>query len=156
MEFGPWIRRDSFLRLRERVLAAPEAFESPEAARAYLRNRYARLPAEAIERRARFGLVPAADHRLVWKHERHSIAATLDSLDRDLDELIDAISVPVMVIHGSDSAFYDAPAFERLRSARPDFLYREVQGADHYVHEERPETVVELFLDFASAVTRTD
>jgi 2-(acetamidomethylene)succinate hydrolase len=149
VEFGPWICRDSYLRLRERVLGAPEAFETPEEARAYLQRRYPRLPADAIERRARFGLVPTADHRLVWKYDRRSIEATLDSLDRDLDKLIDSISVPVMVIHGEESAFYDAPAFERLKSARPDFLCREVPGADHYVHEECPEAVVEALLEFA-------
>lgn len=154
VEFGPWISRNSFVRLRERVLGAPAAFDSPEAARAYLETRYARLPADAIERRARYGLVSAADGHLEWKYERHSIEATLDSLERDLDELIDAVAVPVMVIHGAESAFYDAPAFERLRSARPDFLCREVPDADHYVHEERPGTIVELFLDFAKPAAR--
>lgn len=156
VEFGPWICPDSFLRLRDRVLAAPVSFESLEAARAYLRARYSRLPADAIERRARFGLTPTADQCLAWTYERHSMAATLDFLDRGLDELIDAITVPVMVIHGAESAFYDGPAFEKLRSARADFLYREVPQTNHYVHEERPETITRLFLDFASAVTRTN
>jgi 2-(acetamidomethylene)succinate hydrolase len=151
VEFGPWISADSFRQLRERVLAAPASFESLEAAKAYLRARYSRLPENAIERRAKFGLTPAADRGLVWKYERHSMAATLDFLDRDLDELIDAIAAPVMVLHGAGSAFYDAPAFERLQSARPDFHYREVAHADHYLPEERPETLVELFLDFANS-----
>lgn len=153
VEFGPWISPESFERLRERVLGAPAAFDSLDAARTYLRSRYARLPVDAIERRATFGLRPAADGSLHWKYERHSVAATLDSLDRGLEELVNSIAVPVMVVHGAESLFYDAPAFHRLQSSRPEFLYREVAGADHYVPEERPETVVELFLEFASLAT---
>jgi len=154
VEFGPWISEDSFLRLRERVLAAPASFDSLEAARAYLRARYSRLPADAIERRARFGLRLTPDRRLAWKHERRSVAETLEFLGRDLADLIEAVRVPVMVIHGAESAFYDAPAFERLQSARPDFLCRQVPRADHYVPEERPAAVAELFLDFAGVATR--
>ena len=155
VEFGPWIGRESFLRLRERVLAAPASFDSPEAARAYLRTRYSRLPADAIERRARFGLQLTADQQLVWKHERHGIAETLEFLEQDLAGLIPAIRVPVMVIHGAESAFYDAPAFEELQAARPDFRYHEIPDADHYIHEERPATIARLFLDFAELVART-
>lgn len=154
VEFGPWIGRESFLRLRERVLAAPASFDSPDTARAYLRGRYSGLPADAIARRARFGLQLTADQRLVWKHERHSMAETLEFLEHDLTELILAIRVPVMVIHGAESAFYDAPAFEKLQSARPDFLYREIPETDHYAHEERPATIARLFLDFAELATR--
>lgn len=156
VEFGPWVGRESFLRLRERVLAAPASFDSPEAARAYLRARYSRLPADAIERRARFGLQLTPDQQLVWRHERHGVGETLEFLERDLTELILAIRVPVMVIHGAESAFYDGPAFEKLQAARPDFLYREVPETDHYVPEERPVTIARLFLDFARQATGTD
>src|SRR5262249_47737783 len=114
VEYGPWIERQSFELLNERVLHAPERFPSRQAALDYLASRYPRVTPAALARRADFGLVPEGS-ALVWKYSRSAIEQTLDLMDVDLGALVDRVRVPALVIRGTDSNFYDAAAYNHLR-----------------------------------------
>ncbi len=147
IDYGPWIAAEAFTALDARVLGAPSQFATAAEARAYLAGRYPRITPDALERRLWFGLRPVPNG-LVWRYEPAAIARTLEHLNADLGPLVPRVQAPALIIRGEQSTFYDAPAFARLREARPDFEYEEVAGATHYVPEEHQETVYQLMAAF--------
>jgi 2-(acetamidomethylene)succinate hydrolase len=147
IDFTPFIEREVFDALDARVEGGAREFASVEEIRRYLKDRYPRLPADAIERRARHGY-EHVDGKWRPLAAPAAMRETCAGLREKIDEMLRAISVPVLLLRGEDSRLVSREAWAKTRALRPDIAAREIAGADHYVPEEQPAAVAAAVLDF--------
>jgi 2-(acetamidomethylene)succinate hydrolase len=151
IDFTPFIEREVFDALDSRVSAGARDFGSLEEVKKYLQERYARLPADAIERRARHGYEPV-DGKWRPLAAPAAMLETCRGLRESLDETLRAIRVPVLLLRGEDSRLVSRAAWEKTRALRPDIAAQEIANADHYVPEEQPAAVAAAVLDFWDSI----
>lgn len=135
IEFAPYIETDVFDSLDARVSGGNRTFESIDAVKAYLADRYPRLPADAVERRARYGYVAAGGG---WRAlaDPGAMRQTSTGLRADLAPAMRDIRIPTLLVRGVDSRLVSAAAWAQTRRLRPDLPAIEIPGADHYAPEE--------------------
>ncbi len=135
IEFTPFIEPEVFDALAARVGGGDRMFESFEAVKAYLADRYSRLPPDAVERRAKYGYVEADGG---WRAlaDPAAMRQTSHGLRADLEPALRAIRVPTLLIRGADSRLVSPAAWAKTRRLRPDLPAIEVAGGDHYAPEE--------------------
>ena len=151
IDFTPFIEREVFDALDARVDGGARDFASIEEVRSYLKNRYPRLPHDAIERRALHGY-EQVDGKWRPLAAPAAMRETCQGLRRDLAPTLRQVQVPVLLLRGEDSKLVSAQAWARTRALRPDMLAREIAGADHYVPEEQPAAVAAAVLDFWDSI----
>jgi 2-(acetamidomethylene)succinate hydrolase len=61
--------------------------------------------------------------------------------------------VPALLVRGADSTFVSDRAFAAARGLRPDLPALVVDGAGHYVPEERPAEVAKIIDEFARSLS---
>ena len=151
IDFTPYIESEVFDALDARVAGGDRQFASLKEISAYLRQRYPRLPDDAIARRARHGYESVNGS---WRPLASPAAMreTCAGLREDLGEDLKQIRVPVMLLRGAESRLVSREAWARTRALRPDIPAREIAGADHYVHEEQPGAVAAAVLDFWDSI----
>lgn len=147
IDFTPYIEPEVFDALDARVNGGNRDFDSLQAVSSYLKQRYPRLPADAIERRARHGY-ECVDG--VWRAlaAPGAMRETCAGLRADLAPALKAIRVPVLLLRGEDSNLVSRAAWGKTRALRPDVPAREIGNADHYVPEEQPAALAAAVLDF--------
>jgi len=135
IEFTPFIEPEVFDALAARVGGGDRLFESLEAVKAYLADRYSRLPPDAVERRAKYGYVEADGG---WRAlaDPAAMRQTSHGLRADLEAALRAIRVPTLLIRGADSRLVSPAAWAKTKALRPDLPAIEVPGGDHYAPEE--------------------
>ena len=151
IDFTPFIEREVFDALDERVNRGDRVFSSLEEVRAYLKDRYPRLPADAVERRARHGF-ECVDGEWRALALPAAMRQTCAGLREDLAPCLKKIGVPVLLIRGADSKLVSREAWAKTKALRPDLPAQEIAGADHYVHEEQPAAVAAAVIDFWEAI----
>lgn len=151
IDFTPFIEREVFDALDERVEGGNRAFSSLDEVRAYLQQRYPRLPADAVERRAlhSFECVDGKWRPLALPA---AMRQTCAGLREDLTPFLKSIRVPVLLLRGADSKLVSREAWAKTKALRPDLPAHEVAGADHYVPEEQPAAVAAAVIDFWEAI----
>jgi len=151
IDFTPYIEPGVFDALDSRVAGGARDFASLEEIRNYLKQRYPRLPSDAIERRARHGYQPVEGK---WRPLASPTAMrqTCAGLRSDLAGILKSAAVPVLLLRGEDSELVSPEAWAKTRALRPDIEAREIAGADHYVHEEQPAAVAAAVLDFWDSI----
>jgi 2-(acetamidomethylene)succinate hydrolase len=151
IDFTPFIEREVFDALDARVDGGARDFSTVEEIRKYLKERYPRLPADAIERRARHGYEQVAGK---WRPLAAPAAMreTCAGLRADLSPTLKEIQVPVLLLRGEDSRLVSRVAWEKTRALRPDLAAQEIANADHYVPEEQPAAVAAAVLDFWDSI----
>lgn len=140
IEFTPYIESAVFDELDARVAGGDRWFPDLAAVRAYLADRYGLLPADAVDRRARFGYA-AVDGGYRPLADPQAIRQIATGLREDLAATLTAIRVPTLLIRGAASKLVSPVAWAKTRSLRPDLPAVELSGADHYVPEEVPGAV---------------
>lgn len=147
IDFTPFIEPQVFDDLEARVGGGDRQFRDLDDVRAYLADRYRRLPVDAIERRAlhgyaagRGGLRPRADGPAMAKIAR--------GLREDLVPVMEQIEIPTLLLRGAESKLVSPEAWARTHALRPDIAACELGGADHYVPEEVPDQVADVINDF--------
>jgi len=135
IEFTPFIEPEVLDALAARVGGGDRLFESFEAVKAYLADRYPRLPPDAVERRARYGYVEATGG---WRAlaDPGAMRETAQGLRADLAPTLGAIRVPTLLVRGADSRLVSPAAWAKTKALRPDLPAIEVPGGDHYAPEE--------------------
>ena len=151
IDFTPFIEPEVFDALDSRVDGGARDFASADEIRNYLKGRYPRLPADAIERRARHGYEQNEGR---WRPLAAPAAMreTCKGLRQDLVVTLKQIQVPVLLLRGQESKLVSPEAWAKTRALRPDITAREIAGADHYVPEEQPAAVAAAVLDFWDAI----
>lgn len=147
IDFNPFIEREVFDTLEARVGAGDQEFESQADVEKYLQQRYPKMPADAVTRRAEYGYVER-DGVLVPLADPEAMRQTVAGLREDLSESYRRITVPAVIVRGAESVLVTEQAFEQSRQLRPDLNYEVVADADHYVPEEQPEAVVQIITSF--------
>jgi 2-(acetamidomethylene)succinate hydrolase len=149
VDFTPYIETDVLDSLESRVNGGDRLFHSTDAIEAYLHDRYPRMPADAVKRRAKHayravaaGFRPLADPA--------AMAATAKGLREDLESAFRSIDRPVLVVRGAESKLVSEAALARTRALRPDMPALVVENTDHYVPEEDPDTVASAIVRFAA------
>ena len=149
IDFTPFIEGDVFDSLEQRVAGGSRSFGSLDDVESYLTERYPAIPRDAIVRRARHGFAeegglfrPLADPS--------AMAQTVQGLRENLGPALSDVEAPGLLIRGADSVLVTAAAFESTKSLRPDLEYALVEGADHYVPEEKPFEIAQLVHDFVN------
>jgi 2-(acetamidomethylene)succinate hydrolase len=150
IDFTPFIETAVFDALDARVGGGDRTFPSLDAVRAYLAERYPRLPADAIERRALHGYF-AAPGGFRPLADGAAMAAISRGLREDLAPAVSAIRVPALLVRGADSRLVSPEAWARTLALRPDVAAVELAGADHYVPEEVPQAVAAAIRSFVSS-----
>lgn len=153
IDFTPFIEREVFDALDERVDGGDRVFSSLQEVRAYLKQRYPRLPADAVERRARHSF-ECADGKWQPLALPAAMRQTCAGLREDLTPFLKNISVPVLLLRGADSKLVSREAWAKTKALRPDLPAQEIADADHYVHEEQPAAVAAAVLDFWDSIQR--
>lgn len=151
IDFTPYIEPEVFDALYARVAGGERSFASLQDVSSYLKERYPRLPDDAIERRARHGYESVNG---AWRPLASAAAMreTCAGLRADLTGVVKEISVPVLLLRGKESRLVSPEAWAKTRALRPDLPAREIAGADHYVHEEQPGAVAAAVLDFWDSI----
>jgi 2-(acetamidomethylene)succinate hydrolase len=134
--------------LESRVRGGDRVFASAADVRAYLRERYPLLPADAVERRLRYGYT-ADGHGLRPLADPRAMVRTVEGLRRDFAAETRDIRVPVTLVRGEHSRIVSPDAFAATRALRPDFRAVELAGLDHYVPEEDPRAVADEIVRMA-------
>jgi 2-(acetamidomethylene)succinate hydrolase len=151
IDFTPFIEREVFDALDERVNRGDRVFSSLDEVRAYLKDRYPRLPADAVERRARHGF-ECVDGKWRALALPAAMRETCAGLREDLAPCLKKIGVPVLLLRGADSKLVSREAWAKTKALRPDLPAQEIAGADHYVPEEQPAAVAAAVIDFWEAI----
>jgi 2-(acetamidomethylene)succinate hydrolase len=151
IDFTPYIEPEVFDALDSRVGGGARNFASLDEVKKYLNERYARLPNDAIERRARHGY-ECVDGKWRALAAPEAMRETCAGLRADLVPTLKAIRVPVLLLRGEDSKLVSRAAWDKTRALRPDLPAREIVRADHYVPEEQPAAVAAAVLDFWDSI----
>jgi 2-(acetamidomethylene)succinate hydrolase len=151
IDFTPFIEREVFDALDARVNGGERAFSSLDEVRTYLRNRYPRLPADAIERRARHSF-ECVDGEWQPMASPAAMRLTCAGLREDLAPFLEKIRVPVLLLRGAESKLVSRDAWAKTKALRPDLPAHEIADADHYVPEEQPAAVAAAVIDFWEAI----
>ncbi|WP_306231917.1 alpha/beta fold hydrolase [Agrococcus beijingensis] len=157
VDYTPFVEAEVLDALDARVRGGDRAFDDLSAVHAYLADRYRRLPADAIERRARFGYAPA-DDGLRPLARPAALAALVEGLRTDFPDEFAAVAAegPAMVaVRGEHSAIVSPAAWARAQALAPTAGFVELADADHYVHEEQPQAVASIIDDLIRTVRRT-
>lgn len=141
IDYTPFVETEVLDTLADRVAAGDRLFESVEEIERYLAGRYAKVPAAALARRARYGYGPAGAG-----FRPHAEAAALDATVRglriDYSDEYAAVAAPMTVIRGEASLIVSPVAWQKAKALAPGFRYVDAIGADHYVPEEQPDLIV--------------
>ncbi len=150
IEFTPFIGPAAFDALDSRVSQGPASFGDLGDLTGYLSWRYPGLPPDAVARRARHGYAERPDGRLAPLADAGAMRATCAGLREDLAPDLRRLGVPALLVRGADSRFVSEEAFRAARALRPDLPAVVVDGADHYVPEERPADVAQIIREFSA------
>lgn len=154
IDFTPFIEREAFDAVERRIRSGDTTFTSRDAVERYLRDRYPRMPADAIARRATYGF-----ERVDGRYEPLADGAAMIETHRslvsdDTEGAFSRVRCPLLVIRGEASTVVSASAFEKTRRLRPDARAITIEGADHYVPEEQPAAVTAEITRFVHDVER--
>jgi 2-(acetamidomethylene)succinate hydrolase len=148
VDFTPYIETEVFDSLESRVNGGDRAFQSQQEIEQYLQNRYAKLPPDAIKRRAKHGYRSVGDHFRPLASPA-AMAATANGLREELESAFKSVNRPVLLVRGAESKLVSPAALARTQQLRPDMPTIVVEDTDHYVPEEAPDTIASAILDFA-------
>jgi 2-(acetamidomethylene)succinate hydrolase len=151
IDFTPYIEDEVFDALDARVAGGDRSFASLEEVKKYLKDRYPRLPGDAIERRARHGY-ECVDGKWRPLASADAMRQTSAGLREDLAPVLKDIRVPVLLLRGAESKLVSPAAWAKTRALRPDIAALDIADADHYVHEEQPAAVAAAVLDFWDSI----
>jgi 2-(acetamidomethylene)succinate hydrolase len=147
IDFTPYIEDHVMNNLDRRVQAGNRGFAGREDLEAYLRDRYPRLPDDAVGRRARHGYAVAGGE-LRPLADPGAMTQTLAGLREDLAPALRALRVPALLVRGADSRLVSPAAWQRTGAQHPNIRQLVIDGADHYVPEEAPDEVSDAVMRF--------
>jgi 2-(acetamidomethylene)succinate hydrolase len=155
IDLTPFIPTSEWEALEQRVGGGDRSFATEAEVRAYLADRYKRMPADAIARRAKYGYA-TVNGRLAPLAEPAAMMATCRGFRPDFVEAFKRLSVPTVLVRGEDSPVVNRETWAKARALRPDLRAVEVAGTDHYVNEERPDLIADLVVEFVDGLAGAD
>lgn len=150
---------DEALPYYQRLLdAVPTPFASKREAKEFFMNDFRQVPVrgdrETIGLYFYSNIVETPDGRADWRFSKQAI---LDSVRqgraKDHWNEFRALSMPTLIIRGSESAELSREIFQKMGYANPRAELVEIADAGHWVHYDQPEKFVEALKSFAMKST---
>lgn len=147
LDFTPFIEPAVFDALEQRVTHGSRQFADTDAIRRALAERYPMMPRAAIERRVEYGYRRADGG---WRPlvDPSAVRQTVTGMRRDIAPALAGLTMPTLLVRGSQTRFVSPDAWRRTRALRPDVAMVEIPTADHYVAEVAPARTAEEILHF--------
>ncbi|MDE2302674.1 MAG: alpha/beta fold hydrolase [Sphingomonadales bacterium] len=146
-------------RIKAEMAALPLSFANWAEARAYWRQARPRVSPAALEQRLWESLRARADGRIGWRYDAEGISTTRLNPDParvvDLWPVVEALRVPTYVIRGGQSDFCALATVLEMALRNPRIVYASVDGASHYVHDDKVEQFNALVAGFLAGVAAT-
>jgi len=146
VDYVPFVEPEVLDALAERVAAGDRTFADLDAVRSYVRDRYPRMPEDAVERRAVHGYAETDDGLRPLARPR-AMQALIEGLRVEHAEELAAVTCPIAMVRGVDSAIVSPEAWARSQRLAPQASWIEVPDADHYVPEEQPRAIATIIED---------
>jgi pimeloyl-ACP methyl ester carboxylesterase len=122
----------------------PRAFESEDAAIAYLARAMPRAPRHLVEESVRHGVRRDDAGRYVWKYDPvHFTRRVTPPPGLDLWQVASEIATPTLLQFGSESDVVDAELASRLQKTMPRCSVECIEGAGHGLFTDRPDAFAE-------------
>ncbi|WP_431246550.1 alpha/beta fold hydrolase [Leifsonia xyli] len=142
VDYTPWVEWSVLDDLLVRVDAGNRSFDSIDEVRDYLQARYPMMPADAVDRRARWGYRRDADGRLVPLADPNAMRQLIEGLREPWDAEFRAVAAPISHLRGALSRITTDAAWAPAVASRPHDRWVVDPATDHYVPEEHPALVV--------------
>lgn len=148
VDFTPFIETEVLDALESRVNGGDRLFKTRAEIEAYLQDRYAKMPADAIRRRAAtaFEEVEGGFRPLAYPK---AMSLTANGLRENLESAFKNVTRPTLIVRGAESKLVSEAALEKTRKLRPDLPVLVVENTDHYVTEEAPDVSIKAIREFA-------
>lgn len=151
VDYTPFVEKDALDTLAVRVAGGDRRFADTAEIEAYIADRYARMPLDAVQRRARWGYQQLEDGGWIPLAPAAVLAQVVDGLRTPWDQEFAAVSVPMTCVRGVDSAIVSERAWLAAKDSHSATRWVEAQ-TDHYVPEEDPGLIVSELTRLLEAV----
>ncbi|CAN5540638.1 alpha/beta fold hydrolase [soil metagenome] len=141
LDFTPYMEPEVFEALTTRVMGGGRRFANRAQARDYLRQRYASLPAEAVDRRIDYGFEQSSDGELAPLADMSALQATCEHFGLACENEATMLAIPTLFLQADDSRMVSRNAVRQTMALRPDLGYFSVRGGGDFLHETDPEIV---------------
>jgi pimeloyl-ACP methyl ester carboxylesterase len=145
-------------RILREMAATPARFGSLEEVHAYWRRIRPDVTDEALASRVENTVRLGSNGRWEWKLDMAGIAAARRRGDParsiDLWACVDALQCPTLVIRGARSDFLPVETCQAMAERQPLVQWREVAHAGHYLHDDAPDTFIQLVTTFLDEALR--
>lgn len=151
VDYTPWVESEVIDLLKVRVAAGDRAFASVQEIEEYLQDRYRRLPAGAVSRRARWGYQRQFDG--LWRPlaDPAAMDQLIEGFHTPWDAEFEAVHVPMVQVRGAHSGIVSDTSWQSAIEARPQDRVVVDPDADHYIPEEHPQLVADELRRLISA-----
>ncbi|MCI0156477.1 alpha/beta hydrolase [Leifsonia shinshuensis] len=136
VDYTPWVEPSMLDDLLVRVEAGNRSFDTVDDVRRYLQQRYRMLPADAVDRRARWGYRRDGEGRLAPLADPAAMRQLIDGLREPWDAEFVSVAAPMSHVRGALSRITTDSAWNAAVAARPHDRWVVDRSADHYVPEE--------------------
>lgn len=127
-------------RIAAELAATPARFDTLGDARAYWRSVRPHITDEALDSRVRHTIVARLDGGFEWRLDLQGIAdARRRFPSPDLWPAVERLKSPTLLVRGAESDYCTADIAERMEERQPLIRTVVVEGAGHYVHDDRPD-----------------
>ena len=140
VDYVPGVEQAVLDELAVRVAAGFRSFASLEEVEASLRERYAAILPGAVSRRARWGYRQEGE-AWVPRASQAAMAQLIDGFRTPYAAEFANVPSPMTHLRGARSAIVSEAAWSEARALRPTDRWVDVDDADHYIPEERPDLV---------------
>lgn len=142
VDFVPNTGRNELQTLADRVSGGDREFSSIDEVREYLQARYRKMPADAVDRRARHGYIETGAGTLRPLADGAAMRQTAAGLFEPYPDEYRELAVPMVALRGAESTLVSQAAFDDAAKIRPDVEHTVIADADHYIPEEQPDVII--------------
>lgn len=132
---------------RDRRVRSPHCYATVDDARARMSEQHPGIDTDTITHLTQHGLITEVGKGLRWKYDNACrFRSPEDAHGLDLDEVLDAITCPVLLAYGGES-WIPLPPTERLNRLRGHRLVT-FAGASHWLHHQARASFLSALVDF--------
>lgn len=153
-DLGPSADEESASNIERLLTLVPTPFADRATAKNFFENQYPNLIAwnpqpKVVSQFLYSNIQPKPDGTQDWRFEKSAILEILkQGRETDHWEAFRQLKMPVLVVRGETSKDLSKPVFEKMLSVRPETTGREIKGAGHWVHFDRPEAFIQALKEF--------
>ena len=149
LDIGPDVDPAGMQRIRTELGKTPNAFDSWQEAKAFLKQRHPRAPEENRQTRLRWMFREAPDGKIQWRIDQAIFDPNLKPDDpQQTWALLSQIRCPTLIVRGGVSDVLSAPTCEEMVKRIQGSQWVDIPNAGHMVIEDNPEACNTAMLEF--------